>query len=72
MSFSSKNKKGLNIDIIFIFIIIFIIIILCLYFFVFKKKNNTSQIKSIEDAKHSTIAVLTGVNAENVTQELFH
>lgn len=71
MPFLSKNIKIKNVDVIFILIILFIITILCLYFFVFKKKNDVNQIKSIEDAKHSTIAVLTGSNAENVAHELF-
>lgn len=69
MSNLRKNIK--KVDIIFIAIITLIIVVLCTYFFVFKKNSSVKHIKSIENAKHSTIAVLTGSNAENVAHEKF-
>ena len=66
---NSKNNK--MIDIIFIAIIVLIIAVLCFNLFLFKKNYNVRNIKSIENAKHSSIAVLTGSNAENVAHELF-
>ena len=69
MNINKQNKRIKMIDTITLIVIFSILFILL--FNVFNKKNKVSEIKSSEDAAHSTIAVLTGSNAENLANIMF-